>query len=385
MKALPKQAPQLKTYSIKGNIFQIPSHYKIEKVLGTGAYGVVVSAYDAIKKKKVAIKKIMELFEKEEFQAKRILREILILKHFRDHENLVTILDLIPPKNFDSFSDVYIVMELMDCDMRFLLKSNQKIDVNALRYIMYQLLKGLHYVHSANVVHRDLKPSNILLDKNLTVKLCDFGLSRNIDDENPEMSTQYVATRWYRAPELLLLWDKSSKSLDVWSVGCILFELLQQPKRQPLFPGKNYLHQLELIMDFCGTPKEDEVINARSDAEKYIRNLPYRPKVPAEKHPLLSEFSDKEALDLLEGLLIFDPLKRITAAEALKHKFFDPVRDDDDIVEYKEKFVFDVDKDTLQDKMALKKMIYEEVMQWNKLYNGVEGDAYVDEDVIKCD
>lgn len=109
---------------------------------------------------------------------------------------------------------------------------------------MYQLLRGLKYVHSANVLHRDLKPSNLFLNANCDLKLGDFGLARTTSET--DFMTEYVVTRWYRAPELLLNCSEYTAAIDVWSVGCILAEILT---REPLFPGKDYVHQLRLITE----------------------------------------------------------------------------------------------------------------------------------------
>ncbi len=113
-----------------------------------------------------------------------------------------------------------------------------------MQYFLYQLLRGLKYVHSANVLHRDLKPSNLLVNANCDLKIADFGLARTTSDTN--FMTEYVVTRWYRAPELLLNCSEYTEAIDVWSVGCIFMELLN---RKPLFPGKDYVQQLVLITE----------------------------------------------------------------------------------------------------------------------------------------
>lgn len=115
-----------------------------------------------------------------------------------------------------------------------------------LQYFLYQLLRGLKYVHSANVLHRDLKPSNLLLNANCDLKIGDFGLARTTSET--DFMTEYVVTRWYRAPELLLNCSEYTAAIDIWSVGCILGEIMT---RQPLFPGKDYVHQLRLITEVC--------------------------------------------------------------------------------------------------------------------------------------
>lgn len=266
------QQPVLRSLTVNNHKFEISSRYSVTGLIGQGAYGVVVyvsiffipifssSGYDNLLKQKVAIKKIFNVFEQDKEYQKRILREVKILRHFRNHSNIVSLTDLVPPRSYDQFRDVYIITDLMDSDMRAIVKSPQELTDQNIQYFLYQILRGIKFVHSANVLHRDIKPSNILLNSEMDVKICDFGLSRGVDFENdPTMSTpyvllfifyqffSYVATRWYRAPELLLMWEKAAKSMDMWSIGCIFAELLDKPKRKVLFPGKNYLNQLDLV------------------------------------------------------------------------------------------------------------------------------------------
>lgn len=137
------------------------------------------------------------------------------------------------------------------------------------------------------------------------------------------MSTPYVATRWYRAPELLLMWDTATKAIDVWSVGCIFAELLG---RKTLFPGQNYLNQLDLILDVLGTPDEDQVRGCEK-AKTYLRQLPWRPKKPFSQ---LYPHANRDALDLLERLLDFNPETRITVEEALAHRYLASLHDEED-------------------------------------------------------
>lgn len=142
--------------------------------------------------------------------------------------------DLQVPESKRGYEDYYIITELMETDLHRVIYSRQDLSEDHTRYFIYQLLKGLHYMHSANVMHRDLKPSNLLCNKNCVLKICDLGLARGFEDED-ENKTEYVVTRWYRAPEIILKASEYNKAIDVWSVGCIFAELLG---RTPLFPGK---------------------------------------------------------------------------------------------------------------------------------------------------
>lgn len=218
------------------------------KQIGHGAYGVVCSAYDHEAKIKIAIKKVPKAFE-DLIDAKRIVREIKLLKFF-DHENIIKILDVAKPPARTGFDDIYIITELMETDMHRVIYSRQDLTDDHLQYFMHQLLKGCYYMHSSNIIHRDLKPSNLLLNKNCMLKICDFGLARGYEDSTSTL-TEYVVTRWYRAPEVILNASHYTNALDVWSIGCIFAELLG---RAPLFPGDDYLDQIKRTIGILGTP-----------------------------------------------------------------------------------------------------------------------------------
>merc|ERR1711916_274853 len=234
------------TFSIGGTTFVLPSHYQPIKPIGQGAYGVVCAAHDTETGDKVAIKKIGGIFQNKT-DAKRTLREIRILRAF-DHENVLALVDVWCAESAEDFDEIYLVTELLDTDLHQIIGSNQPLTDDHVQYFTYQILRALKYIHSANVLHRDLKPSNLLLNGNCDLKVCDYGLARVADPEESHAGflTEYVATRWYRAPEVMLSWKNYTKAIDVWAVGCILAELLG---RRPLFPGRDYLHQVGLILD----------------------------------------------------------------------------------------------------------------------------------------
>ncbi|XP_047460169.1 mitogen-activated protein kinase 15 isoform X3 [Mugil cephalus] len=225
--------------------------YEIKKRLGKGAYGIVWKAVDRQTGEIVAVKKIFDAF-RNRTDAQRTFREILFLQEFGDHANIVKLLNVIRAQND---KDIYLIFEYMDTDLHAVIKKGTLLKDIHKRYVMYQLFKAIKYLHSGNVIHRDQKPSNVLLDTDCVVKLCDFGLARSLnqiqeDSGNPAL-TEYVATRWYRAPEILL--------------------------------GSS------------------------------------RPQVPLED--LLQPSVPPDALDLLRGLLVFNPDKRLTAEQALKHPY----------------------------------------------------------------
>ena len=211
--------PFLPTHpSRRRSLFEIDEKYVPIKPIGKGAYGVVCSAKDSETGEKVAIKKIANAFDNVT-DARRTLREIKLLRRLQ-HENIVLLKDIMKPPSASDFNDVYLVYELMDTDLHQIVRSSQGLSDEHTQYFLYQILRGLKYVHTAKVLHRDLKPSNLLLNANCDLKICDFGLART--DAERGFMTEYVVTRWYRAPELLLSCEDYSASIDIWSVGCIL-------------------------------------------------------------------------------------------------------------------------------------------------------------------
>jgi len=226
---------------------------------------------------------------------------------------------MMPNKQIQDWKDVYLVTELLDTDLHYIIHSKQSLSDDHIQYFVYQILRGLKAVHSAKVLHRDLKPGNLLVNKNCDLKICDFGLARGVDTQDPsaqQVLTEYVVTRWYRAPELLVENETYGPAIDIWSVGCILAEFLG---RKALFPGRDYLQQLRLIVETLGPPTAADLsMIGNPQAVDYIKALPKREKVPFEK---LYPNASAEAIDLLGKMLVFDPRKRITAAQALEHDY----------------------------------------------------------------
>ena len=414
--------------------------YEPVKVLGAGSYGKVIEAIDKSTKKKVAIKKVNELFE-DIVDSKRVLREITLLR-FMKNRFIVELLDIEYDRKNKNFDCIYLIFECLPSDLKKLIKSSSFLTMDDVRMYVYHILCGLKYIHSCAVLHRDLKPGNILLDKNYQIKICDFGLARCVNRDNDdeiveqvpeakqidssklekhneflskytgvgnnkkedkkedkkdekkedkkdettkskesESTTKsskrgpppklkflknqkkeqilsvHVVSRWYRAPELILIETNYTGAIDVWSVGCIFGELMMMIKenaktfmdRTPLFPGTSCFplsppgskkvkvnefgfpnekaDQLNIIFDVIGSPDEESMgFVTDPNAVLYLKSLSQKKK---NKINFKSKFpgSSSESLDLLQKMLIFDPKKRITVQESLEHPFFKSVRD----------------------------------------------------------
>ncbi|RDX91332.1 Mitogen-activated protein kinase-like MMK2, partial [Mucuna pruriens] len=334
IRGVPSHGGRYVQYNIYGNLFEVSTN----------------AAVNAETREEVAIKKVGNAFDNR-IDAKRTLREIKLLRHM-DHENVIALKDIIRPPQRDNFNDVYIVYELMDTDLHQIIQSSQQLTDDHCR-----LLRGLKYVHSANVLHRDLKPSNLLLNANCDLKIADFGLARTTSET--DFMTEYVVTRWYRAPELLLNCSEYTAAIDIWSVGCILGEIIT---RQPLFPGKDYVHQLRLITELIGSPDDTSLGFLRSDnARRYVRQLPQYPRQQiAARFPGMSP----GAVDLLERMLVFDPNKRITVEEALLHPYLAPLHDINEEPVCIRPFSFDFEQPSFTEE-DIKELIWRESVLFN--------------------
>ncbi|KAL8271443.1 hypothetical protein Esti_004644 [Eimeria stiedai] len=354
--------------------WQLPERYELHHLIGTGSYGHVCEVYDNQEQRIVAIKKIHRVFE-DLIDCKRILREIAILNRL-NHDHIVKILDILVPNDLEKFDEMYVVLEIADSDFKKLFRAPVYLTELHIKTLLYNLLVGVKYVHSAGILHRDLKPANCLVNQDCSVKVCDFGLARTMDfpeghsSHNPvgqqeddivnvphtknlkRQLTGHVVTRWYRAPELILLAENYTEAIDVWSIGCIFSELLSMIEenveshcdRGPLFPGSSCFplspdqkngddsklqtrgnkDQLNVIFNVLGTPSEEEIEALESEeAKQYIRTF-----APKEAHDLAERFSasSPEALSLLKRMLVFNPKRRISVDECLAHPFFKEVR-----------------------------------------------------------
>ncbi|XP_063519393.1 mitogen-activated protein kinase 12 isoform X1 [Pongo pygmaeus] len=321
--------------------WEVRAVYRDLQPVGSGAYGAVCSAVDSRTGAKVAIKKLYRPFQSDLF-AKRAYRELRLLKHMR-HENVIGLLDVFTPdETLDDFTDLkvpcsgpwhqvcgrYLVMPFMGTDLGKLMK-HEKLGEDRIQFLVYQMLKGLRYIHAAGIIHRDLKPGNLAVNEDCELKILDFGLARQADSE----MTGYVVTRWYRAPEVILNWmrytqtelTRASISVDIWSVGCIMAEMITG---KTLFKGSDHLDQLKEIMKVTGTPPAEFVQRLQSDeAKNYMKGLP-----ELEKKDFASILTNASplAVNLLEKMLVLDAEQRVTAAEALAHPYFESLHDTED-------------------------------------------------------
>jgi mitogen-activated protein kinase 15 len=334
--------------------------YEIVQKLGRGAYGIVWKAIDKKTREVVALKKCFDAFQNAT-DAQRTFREIMFLQELNGHENIVRLLNVLKA---DNDQDIYLICDYMESDLHAVIRANILEEIHK-QYIIYQLLKSLKFMHSAQMLHRDIKPSNILLNSDCQVKVCDFGLARSVvqlqDNAQNPVLTDYVATRWYRAPEILLGSTSYTKGVDLWSVGCILGELLSG---KPIFPGTSTMNQLDRIMEVTGRPSPEDVDAIKSPfAATMLESLPMsRPRALQEMFPNASV----EASDLLRVCLMFNPSKRISAKDALRHPYVIQFHNPEDEFDCDRTIRIPIDDNTKLTVQDYRERLYNEVLKKKK-------------------
>mmetsp|Transcript_7463 Transcript_7463/g.8465 ORF Transcript_7463/g.8465 Transcript_7463/m.8465 type:complete len:399 (+) Transcript_7463:26-1222(+) len=282
--------------------------YKTIGELGVGTFGKVTKAVHKETGEIVAIKAMKQKFYT--WEECMNLREVKSLRKLNNHDNIVKLNEV-----FRKTNDLFFVFEYVEKDLfKVMQDNNNQMDIKEIKSIMFQLLDGLSYTHKNNFFHRDLKPENILMTDG-KVKLADFGLAREIRSKPPY--TDYVSTRWYRAPELLLKSTNYNSPVDIFAAGCILAELISG---RPLFPGSSEGDQLMKVCSTLGTPSNIDWPEGHKLASKLGYKFPKMVKTPLED---LIPDASREAIDLIEKMFEYDPNNRLTAKECLEHEFFD--------------------------------------------------------------
>ncbi|XP_010317426.1 shaggy-related protein kinase eta isoform X2 [Solanum lycopersicum] len=290
--------------------------YMAERIVGTGSFGVVFQAKCLENGETVAIKKVL--------QDRRYKNRELQLMRTMDNPNVVSLKHCFYSTTSKNELFLNLVMEYVPETMYRMLKHysnmNQRMPLIYVKLYTYQVFRGLAYMHTvADVCHRDLKPQNILVDPvTHQVKICDFGSAKVL--VKGEANISYICSRFYRAPELIFGATEYTTSIDIWSAGCVLAELLLG---QPLFPGENAVDQLVEIIKVLGTPTREEIrcMNPNYTDFRF-------PQIKAHPwHKVFHKRMPPEAIDLASRLLQYSPSLRCNALEACAHPFFDELRE----------------------------------------------------------
>uniref|UniRef100_A0A1A8LLT2 Stress-activated protein kinase JNK n=1 Tax=Nothobranchius pienaari TaxID=704102 RepID=A0A1A8LLT2_9TELE len=367
-----KREREFYSLDVGDSTFTVLKRYQNLRPIGSGAQGIVCSAYDQILERNVAIKKLSRPFQNQT-HAKRAFRELVLMKCV-NHKNIIGLLNVFTPqKSFEEFQDVYLVMELMDANLCQVIQ--MELDHERLSYLLYQMLCGIKHLHSAGIIHRDLKPSNIVVKSDCTLKILDFGLARTA--ATGLLMTPYVVTRYYRAPEVILGMGYQA-NVDIWSVGCILAEMV---RHKILFPGRDYIDQWNKVIEQLGTPSQDFLMKLNQSVRTYVENRPryagysFEKLFPDALFPADSDHNKlkaSQARDLLSKMLVIDASKRISVDEALQHPYinvwYDPAE-----VEAPPPKTLDKQLDEREHTVEeWKELIYKEVSEWEeRAKNGV--------------
>ena len=289
------------------------SKYTRTSKLGEGTYGVVYRAKDQKGQEIYALKKI-RLQAEEEGIPSTAIREISLLKEL-NHVNIVKLYEVM-----HSVKKLTLVFEYVEQDLKKVIDSTngKGVEIKYIKSYLYQLLKGIDYIHKHKVLHRDLKPQNLLINKDNIVKIGDFGLARGygIPVKN---YTHEVVTLWYRPPDVLLGNKTYGTTVDMWSIGCIFAEMVNG---KPLFTGNTESDQLKKIFEIKGTPNENYASQLKLLPEWGVRDNNFE-NYPEKSFKEIFPNLDSEGIDLMQKFLQLEPEKRISAEEALKHPFFD--------------------------------------------------------------
>ncbi|XP_053313301.1 cyclin-dependent kinase-like 5 isoform X4 [Spea bombifrons] len=297
------------------NLGNVMNKFEVLGVVGEGAYGVVLKCRHKETKEIVAIKKFKDSEENEEVK-ETTLRELKMLRTLKQ-ENIVELKEA-----FRRRGKLYLVFEYVEKNMLELLEEMPNgVPPEKVKNYIYQLIKAIHWCHKNDIVHRDIKPENLLISYNDILKLCDFGFARNLSEGSNANYTEYVATRWYRSPELLL-GAPYGKAVDMWSVGCILGELSDG---QPLFPGESEIDQLFTIQKVLG-PLPSEQMKLFYSNPRF-----HGMRFPAVNHPQSLErrylgIISGVLLDLMKNLLKLNPSDRYLTEQSLNHPAFQTQR-----------------------------------------------------------
>jgi mitogen-activated protein kinase 15 len=309
----------MKQNNDKDNVEVLEDHiikrFNIHKKVGKGAYGVVFKATDKKTKEVVALKKLYGAF-RDATDSQRTFREVMLLQELNGHDNIIRLLNVIYAQND---IDLYLIFEYMESDLYNVIRAGILQDIHK-RYIIYQILKAIKFIHSGDIIHRDLKPSNIFINSDCHIKIGDFGLARTLASNNRynAIITDYVATRWYRAPEMIMNSSKYNKPIDMWSIGCILAELITG---RPLFPGKSTKDMLKCVLEVTGIPDMKDFEDIRLKYDIQFGEEVFPDKITKKSLKSILAGAPTDAIDLVTRLLVFHPDKRLTVEQALEHPY----------------------------------------------------------------
>jgi len=359
--------------------------YDITQKLGKGAYAVVFKAVDKKTKETVALKKIFDAFQNAT-DAQRTFREIMYLQALstpKQHPNIIRLRNFLKAEND---KDIYLVFDFMETDLHAVIRANILEPVHK-QFIVYQSLKAMRFCHTCQLLHRDLKPSNLLLNEECVLKVADFGLARTVKeaqvaDAEGSVLTDYVATRWYRAPEIILGSTAYTKAVDMWAIGCIVAEMFTG---KPLLAGSSTIDQLDKILDVCGKP---DAVAIKAMSSKFAATM-IEQQTAKKQRPVTSyehrraqvdelirkscPSVDKHVVDIVTEMLDINPETRMTVEQALEHPWMKPFAansDPNEDINQQGELLISLDDDTKHGVSVYRTQLYDELKKLRKDTSG---------------
>jgi len=359
--------------------------YDITQKLGKGAYAVVFKAVDKKTKETVALKKIFDAFQNAT-DAQRTFREIMYLQALstpKQHPNIIRLRNFLKAEND---KDIYLVFDFMETDLHAVIRANILEPVHK-QFIVYQSLKAMRFCHTCQLLHRDLKPSNLLLNEECVLKVADFGLARTVKeaqvaDAEGSVLTDYVATRWYRAPEIILGSTAYTKAVDMWAIGCIVAEMFTG---KPLLAGSSTIDQLDKILDVCGKP---DAVAIKAMSSKFAATM-IEQQMSKKQRPVTSyehrraqvdelirkscPSVDKHVVDIVTEMLDINPETRMTVEQALEHPWMKPFAansDPNEDINQQGELSISLDDDTKHGVSVYRTQLYDELKKLRKDTSG---------------
>mmetsp|Transcript_19047 Transcript_19047/g.44461 ORF Transcript_19047/g.44461 Transcript_19047/m.44461 type:complete len:367 (+) Transcript_19047:105-1205(+) len=327
---MPDRGNHLACSVVHGITFQVPKNFRLLEPVSAGPSFLACSAQDHRTGEIVQVKKVEDV-ALDPTAARRVLRDVRLLRNLR-HENILDLRQVLAPSPIGCLTDMYVVTELLEADLGSVLKSSQEITEEHRQFFLYQILRGMKYVHSAGVVHFNLRPWSLLVDSNCDLKISDFTMAHFCENEHAERSPEdrVLQSVRYKAPEVLCLTAPFGKPCDVWSIGCIFAELL---KRTPIFKGQKRGHQLLLILQGLGQPGQGAGTLRRAAEEAELRAAAAAPTAREIRRAFVADFaqdSRPEAQDVLASMLALDPQQRPTVQALLTHPYLHLLHAPDD-------------------------------------------------------
>ena len=338
--------------------FVIDSNYEFQKVMSRSSQAITIRAKDKLRNSIRTITKYINIFD--DLEQTRDLVKSIKLQRTCNSDHVETIKSILLPDSRTGYNDLYVVKEYCEIDLHCGLNSKFIFTTEHVQYYMYLFLRGLHYIHSANIIHYDLKPANLLLNSASDLKITGFDSAKGSHHDLANFP-EIIVARWYRAPEVLYPQGKLMYENDIWSAGCILAEIIS---KKPLFSVGDIMSTYRRYVEVLGTPSELDMEYLHISVKEFIRTLPRYERID---WTTLLPGAHSDAIDLLDKMLRFHPKDRLKAEECMKHPFFVELFDGDEVPRFRGEV--DWSFENARSREDYERLIYEEALLSQINYN----------------